>query len=127
MVEHDYKRPAHLERIVDGDTFELTVDLGYNISITRRFRLKHVDTAEVHIVSKDSDEYEQGVKHRQFVDEWLSEAIAEHGGYWPFKVKSHKYDRGSFGRYLIEIWSRDTHEQLAEALIDEFGDEVRRD
>jgi micrococcal nuclease len=35
-----------VERVVDGDTVDLTVDLGFGVKITDRFRLSGIDTPE---------------------------------------------------------------------------------
>jgi micrococcal nuclease len=37
---------AHLYRVVDGDTYDVAVDLGFNIYHKIRLRLKGVDTPE---------------------------------------------------------------------------------
>jgi len=41
-----YKYKAIVLRVVDGDTFDALVDLGFNISKKQRFRVKDVDTPE---------------------------------------------------------------------------------
>lgn len=38
---------AHCTRVVDGDTYDVTVDLGFNILHKIRLRLRGVDTPEV--------------------------------------------------------------------------------
>lgn len=41
-----YNYKATVLRVVDGDTFDAIVDLGFNITKKQRFRLKDVDTPE---------------------------------------------------------------------------------
>lgn len=41
-----YKYKAFVTRVVDGDTFDAIVELGYNITTKQRFRLKGIDTPE---------------------------------------------------------------------------------
>lgn len=38
--------PAKLVRVVDGDTVDLDVDLGFHLTARLRFRLKDIDTPE---------------------------------------------------------------------------------
>ncbi|GAG20500.1 unnamed protein product, partial [marine sediment metagenome] len=42
-----YTYRAKLDRVVDGDTVDLFVDLGFNICIKDRFRLLGIDTPEL--------------------------------------------------------------------------------
>jgi micrococcal nuclease len=41
-----YNYKAIVTRVVDGDTFDATVDLGFGVLKKHRFRLKDVDTPE---------------------------------------------------------------------------------
>jgi micrococcal nuclease len=41
-----YNYKAIVTRVVDGDTFDATVDLGFGVFKKHRFRLKDVDTPE---------------------------------------------------------------------------------
>lgn len=41
-----YEYKAFLKRVVDGDTYDLIIDVGFSILIEHRFRLKGVDTPE---------------------------------------------------------------------------------
>lgn len=41
-----YTYKAKLLRVVDGDTVDLEIDLGFSITVRERFRLNHVDTPE---------------------------------------------------------------------------------
>lgn len=46
MPSDEYARKAKLNRVVDGDTVDLDVDLGYSITTKQRFRLLGIDTPE---------------------------------------------------------------------------------
>ena len=48
-----YKYHAELERIVDGDTYDFKVDLGFHTFTRIRIRMIGVDTAETYGVAKD--------------------------------------------------------------------------
>lgn len=41
-----YKYKAKIVRVVDGDTFDATVDLGFTVSVLQRFRVADIDTPE---------------------------------------------------------------------------------
>jgi micrococcal nuclease len=41
-----YKYKALVTRVVDGDTFDATVNLGFTVTTKQRFRVKDVDTPE---------------------------------------------------------------------------------
>lgn len=45
-VEAQMRYPAQLIRMVDGDTYVLRVDLGFNVSYTAHIRLADLDTPE---------------------------------------------------------------------------------
>ena len=117
---------ADIERVVDGDTLDLSIDLGFGVILTgdeARVRLRGVNTAEIFGTAKDSDEYAKGQRHKEFVEEWVAdEADTE----WPFFIKTGKDDeRGKYGRWLATITRRTDGANLNEDLIEEFGDMVR--
>jgi endonuclease YncB( thermonuclease family) len=41
-----YTYHATLDRVVDGDTVDMNIDLGFNVWVKKRVRLHHVDTPE---------------------------------------------------------------------------------
>jgi len=41
-----YNYKATVLRVVDGDTFDAVVDLGFETAVKKRFRLKDIDTPE---------------------------------------------------------------------------------
>ena len=58
-------RIRSIHKVVDGDTIDADIDLGFDISLTKRIRLAGVDTPE----SRTKDEYEKklGLESK----EWL--------------------------------------------------------
>ena len=117
---------ADVERVVDGDTLDLRIDLGFGITLTgdeARIRLLDIDTAEIYGSSRDSEEYQTGQAHKQFVEEWVTDPGDEP---WPFLVETRKDDeRGKYGRWLATIHRRNDGAILNEDLLAKFGDEVR--
>lgn len=89
---------ARLDRVVDGDTVYLTVDLGMRVLTTVSIRLSGVDTPEIN--RGDDAEREAGRAARDQVAAWLSEAadLADDPD-WPLIVETDR-DRRSFNRYL---------------------------
>ena len=80
--------------VVDGDTYDILVSLGFDQYSMIRFRLSYYNTPEVR-----GEEREEGLRVKQKVVEMLEgkEVI----------IKSTK--KGSFSRYLAELWVEDIH------------------
>ena len=80
--------------VVDGDTYDILVSLGFDTYQMIRFRLSYYNTPEVR-----GEEREEGLRVKQKVVEMLEgkEVI----------IKSTK--KGSFSRYLAELWVGDIH------------------
>lgn len=106
--------------VVDGDTIDVTCDLGFRTSRTVRVRLYGVDTAETYGVSHESDEYRRGQLHRTFTEEWFRDHTTVEP--WPFRMFTLKQS-DKYGRYLADVIAP-IGESLVVALHDEFGDEV---
>ena len=98
----EYK--AKVLRVVDGDTVDLEVDLGFRTLMRDRFRLSGIDTPETYGVKKGSEEYKAGMKAK----EWLEEKI----GGEIILIKTHKDKRGKYGRWLCEIFIPIVDDQL---------------
>lgn len=108
MPSFEYK--AQITRVVDGDTLDADVDLGFHVHKRVRLRLLGVDTPEVYGVKKDSEEYNAGVSASAFVGKWLAEAPD-----W-LLIRTHKDKQGKYGRWLAEVINPSTGEMLNEAL-----------
>ena len=111
---------------VDGDTLDVTVDLGFQARRDVRLRLYGVDAAEIYGVDDESDEYARGMAHTMFIEGWLDDALrADLDDRWPLRVYTLK-DSGKYGRYLADIVNADG-ESLVAAIHAEFGAEVQPD
>lgn len=108
-----------MARVVDGDTIDLLVDLGFYTQRQIRVRLAGVDTAEIYGVKKDSEEYDEGVAHMEFTREWFSEGVAEHDGDWPFVVRTEP-PTGKYGRWIATVERKADASVLNEALVVEY-------
>ena len=59
-MEPCYRYRARLERVVDGDTIDVLIELGFYVTLRERVRLEGIDTPEIYRVPKDSEEYKKG-------------------------------------------------------------------
>ena len=83
---------AIITRVVDGDTFDAAVDVGFSITINHRFRLTEVDTPETWRPKTES-EAEHGAKCTSFVKALIEDKSVI--------LKSTKL--GIYGRYEASI------------------------
>lgn len=65
-----YEYKAFVTRVVDADTFDATVDLGFTVSVQQRFRLKDVDAPETWR-PKTKAEAAHGAQAKEFVIELI--------------------------------------------------------
>lgn len=100
---------ARLERVIDGDTLSLAVDLGFSVSIVVSVRLDGVDAPEVR--GGSSEIRTAGYEAAAFVYEWClpREVLDE----WPLEVTTSKVR--SFARWVGTV--RCDGVDLGEALI----------
>ena len=82
---------AKLERVVDGDTIDALIDVGFDIWIKKRIRFKGIDTWESR--TRDLEEKKKGLAAKQFVVDFLEEGS--------FNLISHGV--GKYGRCLGEV------------------------
>ena len=92
----EYK--AVITNVVDGDTFDMDIDLGFNIHIHERVRLLDIDTPE-----KFGKEKELGLLVKEYAEcEFLGMNVV---------IKSEKADTAadtdSFGRWLVRVNAND--------------------
>ena len=90
-----------LERVVDGDTIDALIDVGFDIWIRKRIRYSGIDTWESR--TRDLDEKKKGLAAKARNKELLKE-ISSKSGY--FRLKSHGV--GKYGRVLGEIFIMDS-------------------
>jgi micrococcal nuclease len=107
-----YEYKATLRRVVDGDTVDFDVDLGFYMTAALRFRILGVDTPELR--GGTSTTKAKAKISRAFVEEQLERATA-------IRIYTEKAD--SFGRWLarVEYTTMDgtmqIHKDLATELI----------
>jgi len=91
---------AKLERVVDGDTIDALIDVGFDIWVKKRIRYMGIDTWESR--TRDLDEKAKGLAAKERNKELL-EKVSAKSGY--FRLKSHGV--GKYGRVLGEIFIQD--------------------
>jgi micrococcal nuclease len=101
-----YNYVAQVLRVVDGDTIDLQVDLGFNISQKMRFRFLGVDAWET-----KGEERERGLKAKEDLQRLCPVGST-------VMIVSHKDRTGKYGRYLLETitteFGVDVFQELAE-------------
>ena len=70
VKKHGYS--AKLVRVVDGDTADAMIDLGFNTWVKKRIRFYGVDTWESR--TRDLDEKKKGLEAKAFVKDLLKDS-----------------------------------------------------
>lgn len=108
-----YEYRARCINVVDGDTFDFDIDLGFSIRHQIRVRLKNFDTAEMN--SKNATERKHAEAARALVS-WL--LIGDSSRSVEFVTLRTEKDRiGIYGRYTATVTLPDGRD-LAQALRD---------
>jgi len=97
-----YEYKAHVNRVVDGDTVDVDIDLGFGIVLTdERVRIMGIDTPE----SRTSDKVEKvfGLASK----ERLKEILGKTTTLKTFAAKDGEDMKGKFGRILGDFISED--------------------
>ena len=101
-----------IEKIVDGDTLDAVIDLGFDVRYCGRVRLLGIDTPESRTSNKTEKVYGKISKHH--LKEWCHWAVLSDRDDIELQVRCPEADsRGKFGRILGEIWiscTEDGHE-----------------
>ena len=90
MYQYKIKK---INRIIDGDTVDLDIDLGFGITLSHRVRLKGINAAETRTL--DLEEKSEGIKARL----WLEKELAREG---EWIIETHKEDK--YGRILGTLY-----------------------
>ena len=98
MEKYIYR--AKLERIIDGDTEDALIDVGFDIWFKKRIRFKGIDTWESR--TRNLEEKKMGLAAKKRLEELLMN-VSSKPGY--FRVRS--YGLGKYGRVLGELFIMD--------------------
>lgn len=105
-----YEYKAILTNLVDGDTMDLTIDVGFKMTTAQRVRLKGINTPETWRRKKTSDEYKKGMAAKNFVAKRFKENKN-------MAVVKSDAETGVYGRYIVEVFFADSKISLNEELI----------
>ena len=91
-----YEYKCKVKRVVDGDTMDVILDLGFSVHHAVRVRMAGIDTPESR--TRDKDEKARGKLSKAF----LKESIKGRKIILKTKIKDAK---GKFGRVIAEVWA----------------------
>ena len=95
-----YEYKAVILRVVDGDTVDVDIDLGFDVTMKKqRIRLYGVDTPESR--TRDLVEKKHGLAAKEFVQSYLPVGTNQ-------ILRTKLDDRGKFGRILGEFVTFDS-------------------
>jgi micrococcal nuclease len=113
-MEVNYTYNAKVVRVIDGDTLDVVVDLGFETWHAVRLRLDGIDTPEVR-----GPTHQAGIDATIATRQWLRIPVGEVGGVdvvIQTRIDSaHRYD--SFRRYLAKVWLPGSDEELGTWLL----------
>jgi len=109
-----YKYKGDVIRVIDGDTFDISVDLGFNTTRVERFRLVGIDTPETWRPKSDAEK-EHGMAATKFVKLLIEDEEVI--------LSTSKCSAGIYGRYDCAITLKDGRD--LKTLIKEAGFEKK--
>jgi micrococcal nuclease len=106
-VRDVWTNQARYERVIDGDSIEVIVDLGFGIHVGYDPRLRialrvlGVDTPEIN--RGTAEERARAAQATEFTRAWpQTRCGAAPDEPWPIHIRTQAKD--SFGRYLADVW-----------------------
>lgn len=90
---------AEVKKVVDGDTFDIIIDLGFDTLRKGRVRLYGVNTPESR--TSNIEEKKQGLAAKEFTEQWLAKAQN-----W-VKIETIIDKNEKYGRVLAKVWDKD--------------------
>lgn len=99
MIVPDFQKPTYIYkakviRVIDGDTIDVRLDVGFDTHIFKRLRLLGIDTWELR-----GDEREQGLVAKEFVESRMRLSKDE------VYVQTEMDGEGKYGRVLAWVWT----------------------
>ena len=105
-------RITAVEKVVDGDTIDSVIDLGFDVRLSNRIRLLGIDTPESR--TRDLEEKFYGKLSSAALKSWVHWAVVSDRDDIEIQLRCPEEDsRGKFGRILGELWincSEDGHQ-----------------
>lgn len=98
----------NINKVIDGDTIDIDIDLGFDITISTRIRLKGINAPETRTI--DLDEKEKGIHAKN----WLIEKLSTNE---EWIIDTYKEDK--YGRMLGILYSKDNQISLNQMMLNE--------
>lgn len=92
-----YYYNAEVKKVIDGDTFDILIDLGFDTFRKGRVRLYGVNTPESR--TKNLEEKQKGLAAKEFTDQWITAAGHK------IKVETILDKNEKYGRILARVWN----------------------
>ena len=106
----DYIYKVEILRVIDGDTVDVNIDLGFDLKLYKRVRLHGIDAPEVR--TRDKAEKSRGLKAKKRLEELLLEQDKD--------IYLCSMDKGKYGRCVGSFFYADfLHESIGDILIRE--------
>ena len=108
-------RVTEINRVLDGDTIDVTIDLGFDLYKKERVRVAGVDTPEKR--TRDLEEKALGIDATNWLKQKLEDTI---GGEYELTIRTElKGGVGKYGRLLGWLYVGDEEVSLNEDMIEE--------
>lgn len=118
-IDNKWTYRASLIEVVDGDTVDLRVDLGFKTYKKVRVRVESTDTAEIFGVDAQSTEFKKGMLHKEYTADYLHTESDEE---FPLLLQT-KGETGKYGRWIGDI-QNPPKDSLTEHLHKKFPETV---
>lgn len=113
MIEKKiYHYNAVCINIIDGDTIDCNVDLGFNIKYTARFRLLGINTPEIYGPKVKIENKEISLMVKKYLESLILNT--------PIIIQTIKDKQDKYGRYLINIYLKDEKNTNVNDLLKEY-------
>ena len=119
-----YEYSCRVNRVIDGDSVDVCIDLGFDISFTSSVRLYGIDTPESR--TRDPDEKKCGLLAKKFLEDAVKNGKT-------IIIRTQKDEKGKFGRVLgslvidgININHKMIEENLAVAYYGQSKDSIAK-
>ena len=89
-----FEYQAKIDRVIDGDTCDIIVNVGFSILLQERFRLYGINAPETR--TRDRAEKKRGLEAKR----WLIDRLTDKD----IIIRTHKDKKGKFGRYLATLF-----------------------
>ena len=104
-----YEYNCEVTRILDGDTLDVTIDLGFSTKLVKqRIRMLGIDTPESR--TRTLEEKARGLLSKQYLKDMCPVGST---------IRLISHSKGKFGRILGEIFTKDSETSINKIMCDE--------